>query len=309
MTKRARAKIKAQEQKRKRQSRSRRRSVAVIVLILSLGLSGLILAQWRVIRIPFSSSMPMTTPTPSLSASNPSKEYIYAGGKLVATEEPNASPSPTPTIVPAPSNLTATAQFSGQTLTGVQLQWSNPSGTVDHFRIERTQDKNTPFAPLPDTAGSSATTFTDINASQNIAYLYRICAVDAQGNLSTYTNVDLSTTVWFVDEPLVSYSEDHANATLIKAAHFTQLRAAINAVRHLVDPNATDFQWTTTNNTPAPQVGGLIYASYLTDLRTNLDSALSALNLPPINYQHLTITPQVSVVYKVDLQELRDAVK
>lgn len=72
---------------------------------------------------------------------------------------------------------------------------------------------------------------------------------------------------------------------MIRAVHFTQLRNAINAVRRLVDPNAADFQWTSTNNNPPPlQVGGGIYASYLTDLRSNLDSALSALNLPAVNY-------------------------
>jgi Fibronectin type III domain len=301
MANRARAKIKATEQKRKRQNR--RRSIAIIGLILCLGLSGLLLAQWRVIRSSFGPSVPVPTPTPTPQLS---KEYIYADGKLVATEEPNASPTPTPTPnVPAPSNLIATAQFSNQTLTGVQLHWSSPSGTVDHFRVERTQDKNTPFAPLQSTPGPNDTTFTDSTASPNVAYLYRICAVDGQGNFSTYSNVDLSTTVWFVDDPLVSYEEDHVNATLIKADHFIQLRNAINKVRRLVDPNAADFQWTTTNNTPPPQTGGGIYLSHLTDLRSNLATALSALTLPAVNYQY----PTAVIVHKNDIKELREAVK
>lgn len=293
-----------------RKSRNRRKSTVVITLILCLGLTSLIMAGRSGWRYAFGPPAPLPTPTP---APQLSKEYIYAGGKLVAMEEPTAAATPTPPVVPAPSNLTATAQFSNQTLTGVALHWTAPTGSVDHFRIERAQNKNGPWTvPSLPNPGATDTTFTDTTASPNVAYLYRICGADSQGNLSTYSNLDLSTTVWFADDPLVGWFDNPRNGppTVISATHFTQLRNAINAVRKLVDPNAADFQWTSLNNQPPPpQSGGGIYASHLTDLRTNLATALSALNLPSVNYEYPTITAHVSVVHKKDIQELRDAVR
>jgi hypothetical protein len=267
-----------------------------ITIVLCLSLAGIILAQWRSIHHSSSTSgpLPTTTPTPQLS-----KEYIYAGGKLIATEEPRLS-----SILSAPSSLIATGTSSPQ----VNLTWTAATGgTVDHYQVERMDSLSAGYSLIAPSVTS--TSYPDTSVSVNKAYLYRVRAFDSSNNFTNYTSPDLATTVNFDDNPLVTYAEDPNNATLIRAAHFTQLRDAINAVRRLVDPNAADFLWTSTNNTPPPQVGGQIYASYLTDLRTNLDGALSALSLPAINYQHLTITPQSSVIYKIDLQELRDAVK
>src|SRR5215510_4674589 len=52
-----------------------------------------------------------TVSTASFNANSPSKEYIYAGGRLVATEEPTTSGGCT--APPSPGNsLVATAQTS-----------------------------------------------------------------------------------------------------------------------------------------------------------------------------------------------------
>lgn len=83
-----------------------RRKVAAIALVMSLFVAGIALAGWR--------STTLTQPAPenpNFSANNPSKEYIYAGSRLVATEEPDdahvdatptPTPSPTPTVTPTP---------------------------------------------------------------------------------------------------------------------------------------------------------------------------------------------------------------
>jgi hypothetical protein len=71
------------------------------------------------------SALQSGSPTPSLS-----KEYIYAGGKLIATEEPgaNSSPTPTPTATPTPTvtptptpspTPTPTPQPGAPVLTGI----------------------------------------------------------------------------------------------------------------------------------------------------------------------------------------------
>src|SRR3954465_8508246 len=102
MSKKARARLKAAEQKR--QSRSLQKSIVVIALILSLGVTCLILARWRGLRGSFNPIVPVPTPTP---APQLSKEYIYAGGKLVATEEPSSGGGGTsPLSVPAPLTTT-----------------------------------------------------------------------------------------------------------------------------------------------------------------------------------------------------------
>lgn len=70
--------------------------VTIIALLLFLSLAGGILAQWRASRLA-AGTHPMLAPAPTTpSPVGPSKEYIYAGGKLIATEEPAPSTSPTP---------------------------------------------------------------------------------------------------------------------------------------------------------------------------------------------------------------------
>jgi hypothetical protein len=71
-----------------KRTRQRQRVMAV-VLILMLSITGLILAQWRSLRTAFVSPAPV----PQTSSPQLAKEYIYAGGKLVATEEPITSAS------------------------------------------------------------------------------------------------------------------------------------------------------------------------------------------------------------------------
>jgi hypothetical protein len=74
-------------------SRHKYQALVIIGLMLCLGLTSVILAQWRAARIAGTTSSmlsaaPLPQPQPSLSPSSPSKEYIYAGGRLIATEEP-----------------------------------------------------------------------------------------------------------------------------------------------------------------------------------------------------------------------------
>jgi peptidyl-Asp metalloendopeptidase len=87
------ARLKQTTYKSKR--KSRRKALVVIGLILSLGLTSAILAHWRGARVAgttgaMRAAAPLPQPQPALSPSSPSKEYIYAGGRLIATEEPSS---------------------------------------------------------------------------------------------------------------------------------------------------------------------------------------------------------------------------
>lgn len=90
------------------QSRSRRKAAVAIGLILCLGVTGVILAQWRASRAVTraSATLMVAPPTPSFSPNSPSKEYIYAGGRLIATEEPVSTPTPPPPPPPPPPGPT-----------------------------------------------------------------------------------------------------------------------------------------------------------------------------------------------------------
>src|SRR5438067_10987464 len=72
-----------------------RKRLIVVSLILLLSLSGIILAQWRSLRTAYIAPSPVAPAAPApptLQASQPSKAYIYAGGRLVAIEEPTTAP-------------------------------------------------------------------------------------------------------------------------------------------------------------------------------------------------------------------------
>src|SRR5581483_1227710 len=114
-----------------------------------------------------------------------------------------------------PSNLVATAVSASS----VGLSWTARTGALS-YTIYRSANGSS-----YSNAGSSTTNaFTDSTAMPNTAYLYKVRAV-ISGVESADSNRDLATTVLFTDSTLA------ANTTTIKAAHITELRTAVNAVR------------------------------------------------------------------------------
>jgi hypothetical protein len=251
----------------------------VVGLILILSLAGGILAQWRSARM----RALLLAPAPPTPPGSPSKEYIYAGGRLLATEEQTQGTSPSPTALAA--NATSTTQVS--------LSWTAPAtGSVDHYQIERAQITGS-FTLL--NGNPTTTSFNDTTASSVTAYLYRVCAFDAAGNRSAYSNVDLATTIIFTDDPL------SAALTPIKAQHLTELRQAVNAVRVLAGLAAAN--WTDSSPT-----GVTIKAMHIQELRNNLDQALGTLGLTVSAYTDPTLSSAVHVK-KAHMEELRQRLK
>ena len=188
----------------------------------------------------------------------------------------------------APSNLVATASSTSS----VSLSWSAGSGSIDHYEIQRATSKNGPFTTLSNTTSLS---FTDSSLSSTTTYIYRVRAVDATGNYSDFSNTDIATTVVFTDDPLV------AGTTLVKAAHITELRAAVNAVRAAAGLSAAT--WTDSSLTSVE-----IKAVHISELRSALDAARSALGLSTGGYTD-SLTPGSTIVKAVHITELRDRVK
>lgn len=192
------------------------------------------------------------------------KEYIYAGGKLIATDEPATAPTPTPTPSAGPTGLTALATSGGSVL----LTWAAPAaGTVSHYSVERRQRDGVTEL----TVNQTSPTFTDATAQADMVYRYRVRAVFTGGAFSDYSNGDLATT-FFQNEPI------SAGQSLIKAKHLIDLQRAVNDVR--VIAGLGEFAWSLS----PPAAGGLIRAAYVEELRANLDPALAALSLPVTAY-------------------------
>jgi hypothetical protein len=222
-----------------------------------------------------------------------SKEYVYAGGRLVATEEPTAMPSPTPAGA-APTGLLATATSAAS----VSLTWSASSGAVGYV-VERRGATGIDEIPT----GSSSPSFNDSPPAGDFAYIYRVKAVFGSGGTSAYGGADLTTTVPFTDDPLVGASDPQGRPpTPVRALHLQELRRAVEAVRTLANAGAASWK-----GDPAPLQGGPMQAAHFLELRTNLNPALSALGVAEIPAdQTLGVGQRIKAAH---LQDVRDRVR
>ena len=274
-------------QRRANQRRTKALAVGVIGLITVLAVAA-IGNPWGVLpgKRRLSSSLgPTSAPNPIPSPSNPSKEYIYAGSRMIATEEFASA------TLSAPGALFATTD-SSLPVPRVDINWQPTSGAT-HYEVERTTNVNTNYVPIA--SNVTSTTFTDNSVTSVTAYLYRVRAVGAGGSVSPYSNIDVATAISFTDDTL------QASSTTVKAEHFNQLRQAVNAVR-ATTANLGQVTWAE----PITAGSTLITAAHVLELRTKLDDALSSLNLPACSYT--TASAEV-LIQKVHVEQLRQCVK
>ena len=118
---------------------------------------------------------------------------VDAAGNLSAYSSIATATTPAAGDTTAPSpptGLTATAAGSGQ----VNLNWtaSTDNVGVSGYRVERCQGAGcTNFAQV---GTPTATAFGDTGLSASTTYRFRVRAVDAAGNLSTYSSIATATT-------------------------------------------------------------------------------------------------------------------
>lgn len=187
----------------------------------------------------------------------------------------------------APTGVIATAT----TTTNVGISWNAVAGAAS-YEVHRSLANNAAsFAVVPscNTAGLSC---NDTAAAAGAAYLYKVMAVGGP-----FSTPDLATTVIFTDPVLT------ANSTPIKAAHFNELRTAIDAVRTLaaIGPGAYDDVLNSSMS---------VKRDHILDLRTAIDAARLQLVLPAAVYTvDGTITVGVTTIKKAHIDDLRNAVK
>jgi hypothetical protein len=218
-------------------------------------------------------------PPPIPPAGSPSKEYVYAGGKLIATEEPN------PLV--APASLIADTFSSSR----IDLTWA-AAPNAHHYQVERALNLGGTFTVV--NSNVTTTTCSDTTVTSVNAYLYRVRSADAIGNLSPPSGIDVATAITYTDDPLSQ------NTTTIKAQHVTELRQAVNAVR--ATANLAAATWTDSSLTNVT-----IKAVHIQELRTNLDQALTALGLATSSYTDPSLAGVL--IKKLHVDEIRQRVK
>jgi|GEM_PF-7087918 len=157
-----------------------------------------------------------------------------------------------------PPTLTATATSTSQ----VSLTWTAVAGAAN-YEIQRSVN-NSAFASLI-TVGT--TSHNDSGLTANTTYLYKVRAVG--GGLSA---VDAATTTVFIDPTLTA-------GTIIKAAHFNELRTAVNAMRASAGLAPQVFTDTLDSSMKIKLI-------HLTELRTALDAARATIGLSTLTYSN-----------------------
>lgn len=115
------------------------KAAVVAPLLLCIVAAGAASLRWQPVRrtvglSPLSEPLAQATPTPLLL----SKEYVYAGGRLVATEEPTPQPSGSP-----PTNLVATSSIPSSGQLVVKVTWPAPAdATPTGYVVERAQTRD-----------------------------------------------------------------------------------------------------------------------------------------------------------------------
>ena len=238
------------------------------------------------------SSYPPITVTVDVSPTAPSvvtnEAYISAGADFVNLSN-NTTSDPAnviPPIPPATTNVVAEAISA----TEVTISWTAVPVTQTYF-VQRSPDNsawtNAGTATPPDTS------FTDSGLTADTGYVYRVFVFNA-GGLSAASNLDVATTTLFLDTL--------GTTTLIQFDHLSRLQTAVNALHRAAGLGDATF-------TDTGALNQTIKLIHLSELRSNLEAARSAVaGLPPIGYAHPTVAIG-SKIFGTDFQEIRNGVK
>lgn len=293
----------ARQRKRKqvkKEQKGKRKVTVILCSLLCLTIAVGLMAEWKMLPgMTKPSALSPASPSGSFDANSPSKEYIYAGGRLIATEEPAAS---TATLM-APTGLLVSATSTTQ----ISLSWTAPTGATTYsYRIERSTNYSA-SSPLNHgfevVTTISGTNYTDTVPSTSVAttYLYRVRSVVGEQQSEPCT-LNFATTKVF--QELIS-NQDPPGRTTISATHFLELQEAVNAVRAAAGLAA--FTWSDPQGR-APGSGVPILRTHMLDLRVGLTQALTALGLTTQAYTDDGL-PSGTFVRKTHIDELRQRTK
>ena len=191
--------------------------------------------------------------------------------------------------IPAiPTGLVATAGGSSS----VAVSWNAVAGQgIQGYVVRRRSSRNGSWTQLPLTA---ATSLNDGSVAANAAYEYEVQTVGTSSS-SSFSGPDITTTVAYSDDPLVA-------GAIVRAAHVTELRTAVDAIRTFVGMTAVSW----TDLSPAALT---IRAVHLEELRSNLSTALTNLGYSPPVFTDAPLLAGVNVIKRIHIIELRSATR
>jgi fibronectin type 3 domain-containing protein/sugar lactone lactonase YvrE len=134
----------------------------------------------------------------SFTPTDPSKEYVYAGGRLVATEEGTAA------VPAAPTGLIATAGNAQ-----VSLSWT-ASADATSYNIKRSTTSGGPYTTIA--TGLTAASYPDSGLTNGITYYYVVSAVNAAGEGPNSTQVSATPAAGSPPLPPASLTATAGNA-------------------------------------------------------------------------------------------------
>ncbi len=190
--------------------------------------------------------------------------------------------------LPAPTGLTA----SPLSMTSTTVSWVSSPGAASHLL-----QRGTTAASFVTISTNATSPYTDSNLTPTTTYLYRVQGIN-EGQSSAFSNVDLTTTILFTDDPLSS------GVTVARAVHVAELRQAVDAVR-----SAGNLPSGTYTDNPVTAGVTTIKAVHVSEIRTQLNAALVALGFSQLTFTDPTLTAGVTPVKAVHIQELRNATK
>ena len=155
-------------QNEKRRSPKRRKAIVITGIIMSLLLASVALGQWGgffATKQKRNKGQQATVTTQSLNdPASPSKEYIYIGSRLIATEEPS-----TGCTAPQPPTGLAAVPGDGQ----VTLSWNSVSGIT--YNVKRSTTSGTGYNTIA--SGISASPYPDTSVTNGTTYYYVLSAL------------------------------------------------------------------------------------------------------------------------------------
>jgi sugar lactone lactonase YvrE len=204
---------------------------------------------------------------------------------------PSSQASFSQTVQPAtgnpPTNMLATATAA----THVHLTWTAAPNEAS-YQIWKSSG-NGAFVQV----GTALGTSFDDTVSANATYLYLVRSVDSSSHVSQFGNMDFATSVIFTNDPI------QAGINRVKVVHLQELRTATNAMRIAAGLASTAFSDPTVNNSL------VVKANHVMEIRNSMNAARAALGVSILSFTNPSLSPGVSKMKAIDLQELRDAVK
>ena len=219
-----------------------------------------------------------------------------AGSRFVGWSGGGCSGTGTCTVTMT-ANITVTATFNPAfTLTvtkagsGAGTITSGPSGITCGSSCSTTFDRN---SSVTLSAGAdSGSTFSAWSGGGCGGT--GTCTVTMNGNITVKATLSKA----FTDDPL------SAQVTLVKAAHITELRQAINTLRSNNSLSAITF----TDSTLTAGATS-VQTVHIMDLRSALNGVYDALSRARPTYTDSTLTGSQTVIKKAHIQEIRSAVR